>query len=78
MELCFKKKELKLEYYKAFKARQSTKMIWESFEQHCNNEFNKLVADIIVCYMEFTRGGENYKLSNPILDYRNSSNIINI
>lgn len=29
-------------YYKDFKAKQSTKMIGESLEQHCNNEFNKL------------------------------------
>lgn len=33
---------------------------------------NKLVADIRVCYMEFTKHGENYEPSNPILDYRNS------
>ena len=31
-----------IEYYKDFKARQSTKMIGESLEQHCNVEFNKL------------------------------------
>lgn len=31
-----------IEYYKDFKAKQSTKMIGESLEQHCNNEFNKL------------------------------------
>ncbi len=29
-------------YYKDFKAKQSTKMIGESLEQHCNREFNKL------------------------------------
>ena len=37
-----KNKDEQLEYYKDFKARQSTKMIGESLEQHCNNEFNKL------------------------------------
>ena len=31
-----------IEYYKDFKAKQSTKMIGESLEQHCNVEFNKL------------------------------------
>ena len=31
-------------YYKDFKARQSTKMIGESLEQHCLTEFNRLRA----------------------------------
>lgn len=40
-------KELKLkddqiEYYKDFKARQSTKMIGESLEQHCLTQFNSI------------------------------------
>ena len=37
-----KDKDEQIAYYKDFKARQSTKMIGESLEQHCNNEFNKL------------------------------------
>lgn len=37
-----KDKDEQIAYYKEFKARQSTKMIGESLEQHCNNEFNKL------------------------------------
>ncbi len=37
-------KEEEIAYYKDFKARQSTKMIGESLEQHCENEFNKLRA----------------------------------
>ncbi len=37
-----KNKDEQIAYYKDFKARQSTKMIGESLEQHCNNEFNKL------------------------------------
>ncbi len=37
-----KDKEEQISYYKEFKARQSTKMIGESLEQHCHNEFNKL------------------------------------
>lgn len=37
-----KNKDEQIAYYKDFKARQSTKMIGESLEQHCSNEFNKL------------------------------------
>lgn len=37
-----KSKEELIEYYKDFKARQSTKMIGESLEQHCLNQFNSL------------------------------------
>ena len=37
-----KNKDEQILYYKDFKAKQSTKMIGESLEQHCNNEFNKL------------------------------------
>ena len=39
-----KRKEEEIAYYKDFKARQSTKMIGESLEQHCETEFNKLRA----------------------------------
>lgn len=35
-------KDEQIEYYKDFKARQSTKMIGESLEQHCMNQFNSL------------------------------------
>lgn len=37
-----KDKDEQLEYYKDFKARQSTKMIGESLEQHCLNQFNSI------------------------------------
>lgn len=37
-----KLKDDQISYYKDFKARQSTKMIGESLEVHCSNEFNKL------------------------------------
>ncbi len=37
-----KAKEEQIAYYKDFKAKQSTKMIGESLEQHCNIEFNRL------------------------------------
>ena len=37
-----KDKEEQLAYYKDFKAKQSTKMIGESLEQHCSVDFNRL------------------------------------
>ncbi len=37
-----KSKNEQIEYYKDFKARQSTKMIGESLEQHCLTQFNTL------------------------------------
>lgn len=37
-----KSRDEQIAYYKDFKAKQSTKMIGESLEVHCNNEFNKL------------------------------------
>ena len=37
-----KNKDETIAYYKDFKAKQSTKMIGESLEVHCNNEFNRL------------------------------------
>ena len=35
-------KDEQIEYYKDFKARQSTKMVGESLEQHCLRQFNSL------------------------------------
>ena len=37
-----KDKDEQIAYYKDFKAKQSTKMVGESLEQHCFNEFNRL------------------------------------
>lgn len=37
-----KLKDEQIEYYKDFKARQSTKMIGESLEQHCLTQFNTI------------------------------------
>ena len=37
-----KSKDELIEYYKDFKAKQSTKMVGESLEQHCLNQFNSL------------------------------------
>lgn len=39
-----KLKDEQIEQYKNFKLQQSTKMIGESLEKHCENEFNKLRA----------------------------------
>ena len=47
-----KNKDEQIEYYKDFKARQSTKMIGESLEQHCSTEFNKLRPLFKNCYFE--------------------------
>ncbi len=41
-EAALKMKDEQIEYYKDFKARQSTKMIGESLEQHCQNQFNSI------------------------------------
>lgn len=35
-------KEEQLEYYRDFKAKQSTKMVGESLEQYCMNQFNQI------------------------------------
>lgn len=40
-EIELRQKDETIEFYKDFKARQSTKMIGESLEQHCEYEFNK-------------------------------------
>ena len=37
-----KEKDEEIKYYKDFKARQSTKMIGETLEQHCQNSFNSI------------------------------------
>lgn len=37
-----KEKDEQIDYYKDFKARQSTKMVGESLEQHCLSQFNSL------------------------------------
>ena len=48
-----KSKDEQIEYYKDFKARQSTKMIGESLEQHCLNQFNSLrMAAFPAAYFE--------------------------
>lgn len=41
-EIEIKQKDELIEYYKDFKAKQSTKMIGETLEQHCNAEFGRI------------------------------------
>jgi len=43
-ELQLTQKDETIEFYKDLKARQSTKMVGETLEQHCEIEFNKLRA----------------------------------
>jgi len=47
-----KAKDEQIEYYKDFKARQSTKMVGESLEVHCYNEFNKIRPMLPKAYFE--------------------------
>ena len=47
-----KSKEEQIAYYKDFKAKQSTKMIGESLEQHCSNEFNQIRSLFQNAYFE--------------------------
>lgn len=43
-EIQLKHKDEEVAFYKDFKARQSTKMVGESLEAHCETEFNRLRA----------------------------------
>lgn len=43
-EIILKDKEDQIAYYKDYKAKQSTKGVGESLEQHCQNEFNRMRA----------------------------------
>ncbi|MDR0198806.1 MAG: DUF2130 domain-containing protein [Methanomassiliicoccaceae archaeon] len=43
-ELELRQKDEQIAYYKDFKAKLSTKMVGESLEQYCQNEFNKVRA----------------------------------
>ncbi|MBQ6575634.1 MAG: DUF2130 domain-containing protein, partial [Lachnospiraceae bacterium] len=43
-ELLLKQKDEQIAYYKDMKTRMSTKMVGETLEQHCENEFNSLRA----------------------------------
>lgn len=57
-----------IERYKDFKAKQSTKMIGESLEQYCQNEFNKNRV-ISYPYAYFEKDNEVSKLSSSKGDF---------
>lgn len=48
-ELELKAKDEAIAFYKDFKAKQSTKMVGESLEQHCEIEFNRLRMTAFPC-----------------------------
>ena len=52
-------KDEQLEYYKDFKAKQSTKMIGESLEQHCSDAFNTLRPLFPKAYFEKDNDAKN-------------------
>jgi len=62
-------KDEQIAYYRDFKAKQSTKMVGESLEQHCEIEFNRLRATAFPkAYFEKdndARGGEQGRLYLP-------------
>ena len=65
-----KLKDEQIAYYKDFKAKQSTKMIGESLEVHCNNEFNKLRPLFPKSYFEKDNDCKNWSKGDFIFrDY---------
>ena len=54
-----KTKDELIDYYKDFKARQSTKMIGESLEQHCSDSFNTLRPLFPRAYFEKDNDGKS-------------------
>lgn len=58
-EIKLKDKDEQIAYYKDFKAKQSTKMIGESLEQHCNMEFNRLRPLFKNAYFEKDNDAKN-------------------
>ena len=60
------KKDEAISFYKDFKAKQSTKMVGESLEQHCEIEFNKLRS---LAFPKATFGKDNDAQSGSKGDY---------
>ena len=58
-EIKLKDKDEQIAYYKDFKAKQSTKMIGESLEQHCSTEFNRLRSLFKNAYFEKDNDAKN-------------------
>jgi hypothetical protein len=61
-----KQKDEAISFYKDFKAKQSTKMVGESLEQHCEIEFNKLRS---LAFPKATFGKDNDAQSGSKGDY---------
>lgn len=72
-----KDKDDQIAYYKDFKAKQSTKMIGESLEQHCNVEFNRLRPLFKNAYFEKDNDARTGSKGDFIFrDYDNDGNEI--
>lgn len=62
-------------------SKESTDFYWWELkdftieDEAYSNQLNSIVMIIRMCYLEFTRDGENYEKSNPILDYRDAEKI---
>ena len=76
-ELKLKDKDEQIAYYKDFKAKQSTKMIGESLEQHCSIEFNRLRPLFKNAYFEKDNDARNGSKGDFIFrDYDEDGNEI--
>lgn len=74
-----KLKEEEIAYYKDFKAKQSTKMIGESLEQHCNYEFNRLRPLFPKAYFEKDNDAKTGSKGDFIFrDYEDNTEFISI
>ena len=65
-EIQLKQKNEEVAFYKDFKARQSTKMVGESLEAHCETEFNRIRA---MAFPQAQFGKDNDSTSGSKGDY---------
>ena len=65
-EIQLKQKTEEIAFYKDFKARQSTKMVGESLEAHCETEFNRIRA---MAFPQAQFGKDNDSTSGSKGDY---------
>ncbi|WP_325313095.1 DUF2130 domain-containing protein [Kingella oralis] len=65
-EIQLKHKDEEVAFYKDFKARQSTKMVGESLEAHCETEFNRIRA---MAFPQAQFGKDNDSTSGSKGDY---------
>lgn len=74
-----KNKDEIIDYYKDLKARQSTKMIGESLEKHCQEEFNKLRPLFKDAYFEKDNDIKTGSKGDFIFrDYHNNQEFVSI